>query len=285
MAECLGANVDGPITTSSIARTAVGAERHIVEPEPGIALPAFVLRPSGSESGRTVVYCCDEGKLAGLGVAFLSEVTLRGGLALAFDPRGFGETTPTPPPTQTVATLDGKLIYRPTGEGDTLEFEAATNTLMLGRSLFGQQVSDVISAVRYARQLTPQSSIHVVGSGPLAALLALYAGALCDEVSSVVAERLLPTYHLLVEEDAQVFPITAYVFDVLRVTDVPQIAALLAPRRLIIPRPIGACLQPIPIDQARQFLAWTMAAYELRGGAPPAVLGSVSSAELAEWVV
>ncbi len=291
LAECLGVRVSDSTTMSGspeaslIEDRAGRVERHLLEPEPGIVLPAFVIRPGDRDAATTVVYCCDEGKVGGRSTGFLGEATERGALALAVDPRGFGETTPQPPPIQAVATLDGKILYRPTREGDSLEFEVATNALMLGPSLLGQQVSDLVAAVRYASQMAPHSSISVVGSGPIASLLALYAGVFCDNVSTIVAERLLPSYELLAEEEAQRFPMTAYVFDMLHVADVPQVAALLAPRRLVIPGPIGACLQPMPVDSASRLMAWTTEVYAQRSSTRPIFLGPCGPADLADFLI
>jgi hypothetical protein len=163
------------------------------------------------------------------------------------------------------------LEHRPTQPGDTLEFEAATDCLMLGRPLFGQQVGDVLHAVRYAARLAGGAPVTVVGSGAIASLLAVYAGALSDTVAGVLADRLLPSYRLLVEEDAQLFPITGYVFGILRTADIPQVAAALAPRPLIVTRPIGARLEDLAVEVAGDLLYATTRAYRWFGGPSPAI--------------
>ena len=123
-----------------------------------------------------------------------------------------------------------------------------------------------------------------MGSGPICSLLALYAGALSADVAGVLADRLLPSYHLLVEEDQEVFPITPYVFGILRVADVPQVAALLAPRPLVITRSLGARLQEMTTAEASEYLRWTISAYRQRGAPLPTVLGSVSGQVLANLI-
>jgi hypothetical protein len=245
-------------------------ERHLLEPEAGIVTPATVFRPA-PEPRRSVVYVCDDGKLSGLCPELTHRLLKEGSLVLAIDPRGIGETRPVPPPRQTVATLDGKLEHRPTQPGDTLEFEVATDCLMLGRSLFGQQLGDLLYAVRYAQRLTPGAPVAVVGSGPIASLLAVYAGALCHTISGVLADHLLPSYRLLVEEDAQIFPITAYIFGILRTADIPHVAAAIAPRRLIVTRPIDARLEELEVDQAADLLSWTTRAYQRLGAPAPTI--------------
>jgi hypothetical protein len=245
-------------------------ERHILQPDESIVTPAVVFRPA-QEPRFSVVYVCDEGKLGGPGPELLSRMLEEGSLVLAVDPRGIGETIPVPPPRQTVATLDGKLEHRPTQLGDTLEFEVATDCLMLGRPLFGQQLGDLLHAVRYAQRLAAGAPVAVVGSGPIASLLAVYAGALCDAISGVLADRLLPSYRLLVEEDAQLFPITAYIFGILRTADIPQAAAAIAPRCLIVTRPIGARLEELEVGVTGGFLNWTTRVYQRFGAVGPAI--------------
>jgi hypothetical protein len=245
-------------------------ERHLLEPEAGIVTPSVVFRGASQPRG-IVVYVCDEGKLSGPGPDLVSRMLEEDNLILVVDPRGLGETVPLPPPRQTVATLEGTLEYRATRPDDTLEFEVATDCLMLGRALFGQQLGDLLHAVRYAQGLASEAPVVVVGSGPIASLLAVYAGALCDAISGVLADRLLPSYHLLIEEDAQLFPITAYVFGILGTADIPQVAAALAPRRLIVTRPTGARLEALEVDAAGDLLSWTTRAFRLLGAPVPAI--------------
>ena len=285
--DCLGGlagtTVSGRIESRSDGRPSL--ERHLIEPEAGMVVPAFVARPENGEPNRIVIYLSDEGKLSGFGPELLSIVADSGGLAMAVDPRGMGETTPLPPPRQTVATLDGKLDYRETQAGDTLEFEAATDALMLGRSLFGQQVSDLLQSIHYARQLTPQAPVVVVGSGPICSLLALYAGLLSDHVAAVLADRLLPSYKLLVEDEERVFPITAFVFGMLRLADIAQLAGAILPRPLLFTRPIGARLQAIDPAAAGRHLNWATAAYQHHGVAIPTVLASAAVQTMADFAL
>lgn len=285
--DCLGglaeATVSGRIESRSDSRP--GLERHLIEPEAGMVVPAFVAKPESRQPNRVVIYLSDEGKLSGFGPELLSIVASKGGLAMAIDPRGMGEIAPLPPPRQTVATLDGKLDYRETQTGDTLEFEAATDALMLGRSLFGQQVSDLLQSIDYARQLTPHAAVAVVGSGPSCSLLALYAGVLSDQVAAVVADGLLPSYKLLVEEEERIFPITAFVFGILRVADVPQLAGAILPRSLLVTRPIGARLQAIDPAEAGHHLNWANAAYQQHGVAVPIVLESAAVQTMADFAL
>lgn len=285
--DCLGGlagtEVSGRVESHSDGRP--GLERHLIEPEAGMVVPAFVARPENRQPNRIVIYLSDEGKLSGFGPELLSIVASNGGLAIAIDPRGMGETAPLPPPRQTVATLDGKLDYRETQAGDTLEFEAATDALMLGRSLFGQQVSDLLQSIDYARQLAPQAAVAVVGSGPICGLLALYAGALSDHVAAVAADRLLPSYKLLVGEEKRIFPITAFVFGILRVADIPQLAGAILPRPLLVTRPIGALLQAIGPAEAAHHLNWASAAYQQHGVAVPIVLESAAARTMADFAL
>ncbi len=281
--DCLGVGDTTRPVSARVEEETDGTERVLLEPEAGVINPAFLLK--SDTPSQAVIYLNDDGKLSDMSADFLSAVLGSGGLALCIDPRGLGETTPLPPPIQTVATLDGKLAEKVTQESDTLEFEAATDSLMLGRSLFGQQIADILHAVRFIRQRVPHLPIKLIGSGPICSLLALYCAALSDEIAAVLADRLLPSYHLLIEEDQQVFPITTYVFRILRVADIPHVAAMIAPRPIAITRPIGAKLQAIDIGDFNKRFAWTFRIYQLLNARPPILKGEASVVDMTALIL
>ncbi len=237
---------------SSIDLDDVHLQRHLLHPEPGILMPAFTL--CGTTPQRLIVYACDEGKLAEHSHTLFSIAPQMQAAVLAVDPRGIGETTPLPSRPMTFSTLDGKIAEFPFTPGFTLEYESATDALMLGRSLLGQQVSDLLYAVRYAQLLFPGVPTMLAGSGPRMALAALFAAALEDTIATIWVDRLLPSYRLLVEEDDQVFPITAYVFGILKISDIPAVVEMIAPRELLITQSIDARLQPLEVGEARRIL-------------------------------
>ncbi|MCE9616001.1 MAG: prolyl oligopeptidase family serine peptidase [Lentisphaerae bacterium] len=277
LADCLG--LDGHVLEAAVCHgtreaEAGRAERHLLAPEPGIVTPAFVVRPTAPASG-VLIHMADEGMVDGLWSEVATEAAANGMLALAVDVRGVGDVTPLPPPQQTVATVEGTLIMRDTQPGDTLEFEAATDAIMLGRPLLGLRVRDILHAVRYAGGLAPDAPVTLVGSGPACSLVALYAAALSDTINCLVLDRLLPSYQLLVEEDEQDFPMSAYVFDILGAGDVPLALASIAPRRVTITRPLGARLQALGMMQATAVLQPALNVFSGRGVPPPGLYADV----------
>ena len=291
LSECLGvhapadAQVGLETPQAALEQAGIRSERHLLRPEPNLITPAFATRPSEAAPQRVFLFACDEGKLAEPGPALIERVLSMRSAVLAVDPRGIGETTPLPARPMTLATLDGKIAEFPTLPGFTLEFEAATDALMLGRSLLGAQISDLLFAVRYARRLYPEASVAIVGSGPRMALAALFAAALDESISSAWVDRLLPSLHLLVEEDEQVFPITAYVYGILRLADVPQVAGLIAPRALAITRPIGARLQDLPTGTAQRLLEWTVEMYHQFDAPAPVLVEAGTVQDLTELII
>jgi hypothetical protein len=260
LAECLGftlQKIDEPTINGVHAKTIVDnteIEYRNLSRGSDLITPAFILRRSERQSKQAVIYACDEGKLDGPGPCLLEPVLDSGGMVVFVDLRGIGETAPLPSNPLTLATLDGKIDEYLPPPGFTLEFEAATDSLMLGQSLLGQQVQDLLNTVSFVRNLEPGISIAVAGSGPRMALAALFTAALDESISACWVDRLLPSYNLLVEEDEQVFPITAYLFGILKVADIPQIIRLIGPRPLTITCPIGARLQPLDLIEARNLL-------------------------------
>lgn len=93
---------------------------------------------------------------------------------------------------------------------------------ILGQTLPERQVSDLLSAIEVLRAQQPTGKIAVYGEGETA-LLALYAGVLCDEVNEIVLQG-CPASHT--------DPSTSEFLGVLRVGDVPHNLALAFPKTI-----------------------------------------------------
>jgi hypothetical protein len=79
-----------------------------------------------------------------------------------------------------------------------------------------------------------------------------------------VAEGTLTTY-LDAIEDGQPQPRWIFAPGILRVADIPQVAALIAPRPVLFARPIGPGLQALGDEAAAEKLAFTREAFGATG--------------------
>jgi len=251
-------------------------ERSIMESEEGITIPFYCwrLKKGAKREERWLVLLNDDGKLCSINEKLLKLVEKEAIRIFALDVRCNGETTPIAPEYQTLATTDGTLETIRSKPGDTLEFEIATNSMMLGSNLLGQQVADLVLFLKYLRSLSekefglypPKISIFV--SGIRSSLIALFASVIEDWINGVILDRSLLSYLSLVGNEGILAPMGIYVFGILQHFDLPQVATLIAPRRLIINRCVslqGEEMREVDVVECRNTYSLTQRAYEILG--------------------
>jgi hypothetical protein len=219
--------------------------------EPGIIVPLLVLRPANS-SGRMLPYVVavsEGGKerfLAERGEEI--EALVKAGVAVCLpDVRGTGETT-----SEMRRGLNSE------------EESAAATEFMLGKTLLGARLKDLRSVLAYVaarpdcrgRKLAlwgdsfapanpPRFALdELIGwqigpeieyqAEPLGALLALLGGLYEDNVYAAAARRGLTAYSSVLEDAFAYVPNDIIVPGILEVADVPDIAAALSPRPLLL---------------------------------------------------
>jgi hypothetical protein len=125
---------------------------------------------------------------------------------------------------------------------------------MLGRSLLGQRVTDLLAVIEAL------SAGEWGGTPLLAARGQLTIPALCAAFLAPHIARLYLTEHLiswrsLVETEMYHHPFANFIPNVLRSTDLPEIAAALAPRKIIIAGILDGAGQPAaPLEVRRAYL-------------------------------
>lgn len=237
--QCVGSLVAGQLR----------AERHQISPEAGIIVPTLLIEPVTGGRGA-ILYLDDDGKMSDKLVPIFQRFCAAGTAVYALDPRGTGETLPVPPSQMTLATVHGTLETISSPPGEHLEFETATDCLMLGRSLLGQQVLDVLAAVDYLVSIRPESAaeIRLVARGPLSSLRGLFAAALDTRFRTVSLDGLLWSFSSLVYDPGTDAPFTMYVYDVLRYFDLADVAALLTAGEVDV-RPVDRLNRPVAKPQ------------------------------------
>jgi cephalosporin-C deacetylase-like acetyl esterase len=183
--------------------------------EKGMEVGALYARPADSNGEQAVTIFLgghDEKRLAVLS-GYAAEAAKRGPV-LVLDPRG-------------------------TGESQKHENHLTSDSIVLGRPLFGQQVWDVLQASRY---LASRGDVHgeqiALYGEKSGGLTALYAAALEPGIAKVSVKDVLASYRYFLEDD-QPQPISLCVPGILKVADIPQIAALAAPTPLEVVGLIG----------------------------------------------
>jgi cephalosporin-C deacetylase-like acetyl esterase len=125
-------------------------------------------------------------------------------------------------------------------------------SLMLGVPLLGQRVDDILALVRALADYpsTRGRRIALAASGKMT-VPALFAAAIESSISSVYLAGGLLSFRNIVDHPHPTHPFANYLFDVLRHTDLPQLAASLAPRSVTLGGCVDAAGRRLPADQIR----------------------------------
>ena len=208
---------------STNPRKSVIIEEFQFESEPGMRVPGWFVRPS-AKSGRasTVLYLTDDGGDDVVAEPGSMDRLLEAGNAVcAITLRGTGLTTPRFP-------HGGPEYY---GGSVHLDERFAWTCLVMGRPVMGQRVWDTLRAVDYliSRPDVDVTQVRIVGVGS-SGLVAMMAALLDDRVRSVLVDRTLANYMLIVESENYSLQLAWFVPGILRQFDLPQIAAAMSPR-------------------------------------------------------
>jgi cephalosporin-C deacetylase-like acetyl esterase/pimeloyl-ACP methyl ester carboxylesterase len=216
------------------AVTVRGVARFVYDTEPGVRVPALGFgskRQVGTEPGPLIVYLHEAGKAAEAGPgAAIEKLVQAGNAVIAADLRGVGETAPGQPP--------GK---RPNYFGT--DSREAFLGLHLNRPLLGQRVLDVLSILK--KSGGPKQEVHLVGVGSMGPV-ALHAAALDERVKSVTLERSVVSWEAVANSPVSHNQLANAVPGALAVYDLPQLAALVAPRKVVIRAATDPRGQPLP---------------------------------------
>jgi len=240
--------------------------------EPGIYIPAQLYRPDRS-NGDCILYTTGDvtaftpeadDDLGGPAAKsdddrdashdFPSTLARRGYTVLNIDVRGLGRTMP---------TANRRDIRGPYEHLHNSDVALANMAWSLGDSLFAMRVRDVLRASGYASQF---GRVRLVGTD-MGALWALVAGASEVRYASVTIQRGLASYRLLTEHVRYMQATSQFIPAVLQRFDLPQVAALIAPRQLTIIDPAGHQKQPIDPETAKQIYAPAQAEYKKQNAA------------------
>jgi cephalosporin-C deacetylase-like acetyl esterase len=237
----------GPLRTrlfNQVWEDGMMVERITFQSEEGITIPGLFFMPEiWNRPAPFVIYAGEWGKMQGIRSGLIEELVKAGYGVLAIDVRGVGETA-------------------------TSDFEAATNSLMMGRSLFGQRVLDVIRAVDFIWErcyIAPQidkGRLVIVGEG-VGGLLGLYAAALDGRVAAVAAQDVPYSYVALLKPGAR-YPASVYLFDVLRHFDLAHVIASCAPRPVYL-SPVNGWRQTCTETEVAAALRPAREAFSLAG--------------------
>jgi hypothetical protein len=137
-------------------------------------------------------------------------------------------------------------------------------SLILGRSLLGQRTTDIAALAAALAQAYPEAVLTIAARDKMT-VPALCAAVFEPRISKLYLVRHLASWRNLAESETYTQPLANFVPDVLRFTDLPQIARSIAPRPVIVAGPVNASGEPLPRAQApyadfREDAAWSFSA-------------------------
>ncbi len=216
-------NEDKPVLSGLLQRDGFVIEKYHIKGEGDYVIPYLLYKP-GKRNGKAILYLSPLGKAA---VAEDKEVValVRGGfMVLVPDIIGTGETGP--------GHWRGGDFFTHT-RMEKLSYRVWYGALLIGRSIVGVRASDAVKLVGLLRQEGVEE-VAGIAIGELAPTL-LHAAAFEPAIARVMLKEPYVSYHSLVShryyrsdyiESAIPAVLTAY--------DLPDLAAYLAPRKLLL---------------------------------------------------
>jgi cephalosporin-C deacetylase-like acetyl esterase len=220
-------------------------ETFVLYPEPEMPVPSVLVRGKDREGPLPTAVLVDPvGKDTVLEGRLAHGLLGAGWQVLAIDLRATGETA-----------LKSETVR------DAVDHNSTEWSIWMGRPLMGQWCWDVTRAIDYlvTRDDVDARNLVLVGTGA-GSLAAICAAALDDRIRSVAAFGTLASF--ATPEPFAGHRMATFVPFLLDIGDVPHLAALLAPRRLILGRPVNAQNQPLDAEAAARAFSVTEFTYQ-----------------------
>jgi dienelactone hydrolase len=185
----------------------------------------------GGKDNQTLVLCINGNETAGWQQEkeFLQALEKRGCAVVVVDPRGVGPLRP-------------NLAVRGHDYADPLagvEENIAYNAFLVGKSLLGMRVTDLLAAIRTTATRMKLPRVVLCGRRD-AALMACLTAAVGPAVKQVALEEMPLTYLSLFDSTGQAINAASLLPDVLRsFGDIQDVLAEIAPRKVLIAAGIG----------------------------------------------
>lgn len=249
-----------PLNARQLGRVDKGTyvlEKVVYYSEPEVYVPGLLFLPKVQGPRPAVVFVNEGGKTAG-GVIekYLRPLAKDGTAVLAIDARGTGETAP--------VGVNRERNYRGFVQDD--ETSLTYESLGAGVTMLGMRTRDVLCARDYleTRSDIDRSKISVVGQGS-AGLLVLHAAALDERIRSVALSGALVSYAAVVDNEIYAHRPSLFPPAGLTKYDLPELAALVAPRPLLLLNAVDHIQERVELDRVAQTYSSTSRIFDLLG--------------------
>ena len=229
-----------------------------VESAPGVFLPGYLFVPRPDMPKRPLLLMLEPDGRTGQwreGGLYQSLAAL-GFLVCAFDVRGIGDLSP--------EVGRGNPSYT---TPHALEEAYAWASLILGRPLLGQRVNDILAMAHAVHDWRGAGrELILAASGPMT-VPALCAAALEPLIATAYLTRGLISWSSLLDGDNYTAPFSNFVPGILKKTDLPFVARLARPRKMIIAGAVDARGVPVSTATVRALYGDSIEVRDGNGGA------------------
>ncbi len=218
-----------------------------VQPAPQVWIPAWMFRPRANDPAKPVVLAVDangrgsrwhEGEL-------YQNLALKGYTVVVPDLRGIGDLSP-----------EYSRGHAPRARGHQDEENYSWASVILGKPLAGQRTADILALAVALRGHAPLAGKPLIlAASSRLTIPALFAAALDAKIAQVYLSGGLVSYRSIVEQEEYTTPFASFVPDILLHTDLPEIAASLAPRKVCLAGTIDAAGEHLAVEKVRALYA------------------------------
>jgi dienelactone hydrolase len=209
-----------------------------VQSAPQVWIPAWIFRPRSSDASKPVVLAVDQfGRAARWHEGELYQnLALKGYTVCVPDLRAIGDLSP-----------EFSRGHAPRARSHSDEENYSWASVILGKPLVGQRTADILALAAALRGSAP---VVVAAAGRLT-LPALFATALDPKIAQLYLSGGLVSYRSIVETEEYSVPFAGFVPNILLHTDLPEVAASLAPRRVCLAGAIDAKGDRLAVEKVR----------------------------------
>ncbi|MBN2294902.1 MAG: acetylxylan esterase [Pirellulales bacterium] len=242
----------------SIETGDLNIDRLVLKSEPGIELPALLLKPKKSApDSPLVLHVAELGKPTDTAQESLAlRLACQGCTVFSVDVRGTGETDP-----RDRAKLPSLIKYN----ADQFHFAShAVRAARMQTTMAAMRAYDVIRAVDYLRNQKEFAKRPIVLAGEgLGGVWALIAAVFDTRTAGVICVDMVPSYKLIVGSQYYNARDYFWVPGALKDFDLPDLVGLVAPRSTLLVNPRDALLKPLEQVKCQDLCAWARGVYSI----------------------
>ena len=209
---------------------------------PKVWVPAWLYQPKAAGPAKALVIILEPGgRNAWHESGLYNRMAAEGYIVCAPDLRGIGDMTPE----------FGRGAERHARPHNSEE-DYAWSSLILGKPLAGQRVTDILSIVRGLKARAPRIILAARG---ILTVPAQFAAALEPAIDSLYLADGLISFRSIVETEIYKYPFGNFVPNLLAHTDLPELTASLAPRRVTLAGAIDGSGNRMSVEAVRAALS------------------------------